>query len=262
MRSITSAAPTVYALMGINSANSHGEPPLPEVVEAAKDLGGPVEKCLIVPCDAIGVEQITRYPDMIAPVEKEAPLAVNLMSMVPSVTPVCYASVFSGATPDVHGIRMKGYKPVLSIQTLYDILPAAGRKMASAAVLDCSIDLIFQERPVTYFRTSGDEESMHRGFEIMNDDSYDCMVVYLSDYDDTLHKSTAWADDSVKAMYGVTEKFARLGRALDESAWGKYRRAIIFAPDHGAHTSEEGKGAHGTEMPEDMLVRHYYGLRK
>jgi hypothetical protein len=31
-------------------------------------------------------------------------------------------------------------------------------------------------------------------------------------------------------------------------------------PDHGGHYVSEVKGGHGSDMPEDMLVNHYYRI--
>jgi hypothetical protein len=30
--------------------------------------------------------------------------------------------------------------------------------------------------------------------------------------------------------------------------------------DHGIHTNDEGHGTHGSDLPEDLNVMHFYGL--
>jgi len=44
--------------------------------------------------------------------------------------------------------------------------------------------------------------------------------------------------------------------------WQKYNRMIWFAPDHGAYIDgQSGKGIHGDNIPEDMQVQHYIGIK-
>ena len=38
-------------------------------------------------------------------------------------------------------------------------------------------------------------------------------------------------------------------------------RTLVFVPDHGGHLVEENTGIHGFDIPEDMLVSHYYRLK-
>lgn len=63
------------------------------------------------------------------------------------------------------------------------------------------------------------------------------------------------------ALRRVVSNFVKLGEAIDELPWRQFNRAIFFAPDHGAHTGENGKGTHGSDLPEDLLVRHCFGFR-
>lgn len=155
---ITAILPTVLALMQIPAQLPFAEHALPGVLASAgTTFSGAVERCLIVAADAIGVAQSTRYPDAIAPVVQQAPYAVTLRAMVPSLTPVCYASMFSGVTPDIHGIR-KYEKPILTVETLFDLLPIAGKRVAIVAVKDSSIDRIFRGRPIAYFSEQDDAQ--------------------------------------------------------------------------------------------------------
>ncbi len=257
---ITTIAPTICELMGVSSSDCHGAAPLPAIVAAARSLGGPVERCLIVAGDAIGVEQLTRYPDVAESLSREAPEAVTLRAMSPSVTPVCYGSMFSGATPDTHGIKAYA-KPVLTVGTLFDVLPAAGKRVAIVAVPGCSMDKIFRERPIDYFIEPDDAGVLDRALRLIAGDAYDCLFAYLPAYDSELHRSTPWSDEAIAAMRQVASHFGQLSAAIDEPPWRGFNRAIHFAPDHGAHTGDNGKGTHGSDLPDDMIVRHYFGFR-
>lgn len=260
LRAITTIAPTICRLMGVTGCDCYGENPLAEIVDASASLPGAVERCLIVAADAIGLEQFRRCPDIAPPVVEQAPHTVILRAVMPSVTPVCYASMFSGATPDIHGITAYA-KPVLTINTLFDVLSAAGKRVAIAAVAGSSIDLIFRNRPIAYFTEPDDAHVVDRALNLIATDSCDCLVVYLSAYDDELHHTTPWSEEAVTAMRQVVSHFAQLGNAIDKLTWRRFSRMIHFAPDHGAHIGDNGKGTHGSDLPDDVVVQHYFGLR-
>jgi hypothetical protein len=55
--------------------------------------------------------------------------------------------------------------------------------------------------------------------------------------------------------------FIQLNMYFDK-CWNQYPRVIVFSPDHGAHlNNSDGRGTHGEDIPEDMEVNHYYGIR-
>ncbi len=78
--------------------------------------------------DAIAEWIYKKYPEYLPEVIKKTNKAVYLSTVMPSVTPVCFATMYTGAQPSVHGIR-KYEKPVLSIDTLFDALARAGKSL-------------------------------------------------------------------------------------------------------------------------------------
>jgi predicted AlkP superfamily phosphohydrolase/phosphomutase len=93
---------------------------------ASKSLGKHVEKALIYAPDAIGEGLRRDYAKLFDPVEKIAPIEVAIRAVLPTYTPVCFSSMFTGAPPETHGIR-KYEKPVLGCDTLFDALARAGK---------------------------------------------------------------------------------------------------------------------------------------
>ena len=79
--------------------------------------------------DAIGAHLVRSYAEAFEPVARHAPTSVEACAVMPSVTPVCFASMFTGAPPDTHGIR-KSERPTLTRDTLCDALSRAGRRVA------------------------------------------------------------------------------------------------------------------------------------
>ena len=100
--------------------------------------------------DAIAQWVYEKYPQLCAEAKKWTELEVPFCTVMPSVTPVCYATMYTGAQPEVHGIR-KYAKPVLTIDTLFDALVRAGKKVAIIAQETTSMACIYQERDIDYF---------------------------------------------------------------------------------------------------------------
>jgi hypothetical protein len=258
---LTSLTPTVCQLMGVPPPETTACSGLEHVAKAAGQIfgGKTVEKCLIFCPDAIGVH-LWMHPELdFRQVLNAAPLQLPVRSVIPPKTPVCFASMFTGAPPEVHGIR-RYERPVLSCDTMFDVLVRGNKRVAIVAVRDSSIDLIFRGRNLDYFSEPYDPDVRERTLQLVQQAEHDVIVAYQQEYDDTLHKTTPFSDACVRAAKNHLDAFAALAGAVRES-WGQYRRALVFAPDHGAHIDpNSGHGDHGEDIPEDMHIFHCYGL--
>lgn len=258
--SIQSLTASVCALMGV-AWPEHLSPALEPVLAAAQmHLGGrTVSRCLVYAPDALGHHLYRRDPRMFAAIEAACPERVALRAVMPSVTPVCFASIFTGLSPDQHGIREYA-KPVLTCDTLFDLLARAGKRVAIVAVANSSIDTIFRERNIDYYSENYDAEATERALELLAKDQHDFILVYHQEYDDMLHDHTPFDPVALAAAERNVSACATLAAAARE-AWRHHDIALIVAPDHGAHIDPAtGKGDHGLDIPEDMEVNHFYGL--
>lgn len=81
---------------------------------------------------------------------------------MPSVTPVCFASMYSGVMPEIHGI-MRYEKPVLKIKTVFDALAAAGKRCAIVSTEGDSISKSSSSviLTITYIRPSRNAMKRH-----------------------------------------------------------------------------------------------------
>jgi hypothetical protein len=247
--------------MGIPAPIASTAEALREVVlEAGRSFGGgDAEKCLVFAPDAMGCHLAGVRPDLFASVASVAPLRLSLRSVVPPKTPVCFASMFSGMEPSQHGIR-KYEKPVLKCDTLFDALARNGKSVAVVSVRDCSIDVIFRGRSVDFFTEEYDPQVTERAVSLMEDGRHDFILAYHQEYDDVMHGSTPFSEAALRAAENHVEGFLRLSLAVDR-CWGAFNRAVLFAPDHGAHVDERtGLGSHGDDIPEDMDVFHFWGF--
>jgi hypothetical protein len=234
---------------------------LGEVVQAAKRDGiAKVEKCLVYAPDAVGLQMYQNFRSLFDAVLKHAPLAVPLCSVIPPITPVCFASMFTGAQPRVHGLQKKE-KPVLTCDTIFDALIRAGKRVAIVSVKEQSIDLIFRKRKIQYFSELDDQAVTRRTIELIQSNKYDFIVAYHCEYDDILHEKTHYCPEAIQALNNDIAAFSQLADTMDVF-WRRNNRAIVFAPDHGAHIDpESGKGTHGNNIPQDMHVQHYFGIK-
>jgi hypothetical protein len=257
---IAGVTPTVCDLMGVpRPALSAVEAFSPVIVEIKAQLGlARAGKCLIYAPDALGSMLISRHRELFAPVLDLAPVSIELRSMLPPKTPVCFASMFTGALPGAHGIRMYE-KPVLSCDTLFDALLRAGKRPAIAAVRDSSCDVIFRNRAMDYFPEEYDRQVTDRTVDLLRADTHDLILAYHQEYDDSLHATTIESEQSMAAAQHHVASFIRLCEVFNQR-WSHYDRLVIFAPDHGGHDETvTGHGTHGDDIPEDMLVTHFLG---
>jgi len=261
MQQITAITPTICRLMDIDLPRLSTDEIIEIVQEAKNNIIGdhPVEKCFIYAPDAIGEALFQRQTKEFEAIIQLAPVQVVLRSVMPPKTPVCFASMFTGAQPDEHGIKMYE-KPVLGCDTLFDALIRAGKEVAIVAVRDSSISLIFLNRHFDYFIEEYDQQVINRTHQILNDHDHDLILVYNQEYDDTMHRTTPRSEEALGAMRKHLETFVN----LTESFLDRYKDhncLTLFSPDHGCHIDpENGRGSHGLDMPEDMEVRSFWGI--
>ncbi|MBQ6620208.1 MAG: hypothetical protein IJH68_08695 [Thermoguttaceae bacterium] len=259
--SVGCVTPTICALMGLPTTDVCEVEPLAKVLEIAQAKldGKPVQKALIFCPDAIGKVQFEHWPDDFAPLVKEVDYLMTGTNVLPSVTPVCFSTIFTGASPAVHGIQ-KYEKPALTVETLFDVCAKAGLKAAIVAENDSSIDKVFRKRPIWYFSTPGPADAFEMCKFILNNyDNFDLIVCYDGSYDSVMHGTGVWDERAHQAARDSIHRYLELIRLTDE-VWKGYNRVVVFAPDHGSHDSQEGKGGHGSDSPEDSIVNHGWRL--
>ena len=140
--------------------------------------------------DAIAEWVYRKYPSLVRAVSKRCDLELPLATVMPSVTPVCFGTMYTGAQPSVHGIQ-KYEKPVITIDTLFDALVRAGKKVAIVTYGQCSLSRIFLDRDIDYyhFENGNIEEVNAKAAELILRDEHDFLVVYNGNYDTVMHKT-------------------------------------------------------------------------
>ena len=259
---VTDLTPTLCDLLGARRPAQCQAQPLAAVLQEARRVlqGAQVEKALIFAPDAVGCHLWERFPEQLARVEALAPVRVPVRTGMPSVTPVCFASMYSGALPDIHGIREYA-KPILTVETLFNTLPEAGKRTVISAVNNCSIDTIFRRRPVTYLSNDLNDDVMRYSTMTLEGTDCDVLLHYAMDYDHIMHATGPFSERALDAFRQDIDDFETLV-ALADRVWSRHNRLYVFCPDHGAHQTEPGRGGHGSDRDEDLLVYHFYAIRK
>lgn len=252
---LRSFTPTLCEAMGIERPKHAEVAPYIELKNAA----GKIKKALIYCPDAFGVHAFKKAPKLYETIKKSSTHEAELLSIFPPKTPVCFASLFSGATPEQHGITSYE-KPVLKCDTLFDALIRAGKKVAIVAVKNSSIDIIFRERELDYFSMDYDPLVSAKALELLENNEHDVIVVYHQEYDDLLHDSGLFSELALKALEHHADSWEMLVRNAKKK-W-KENFLVAFTPDHGGHTDpKHGLGDHGDNVPEDMELRHFFYIK-
>ena len=218
--------------------------------------GKKADRILMYNPDAVAQWIVDKYPAYIAEVQSRTELPLPLRTVMPSVTPVCFGTMYTGAQPAVHGIQ-KYEKPVIRIDTLFDALIRAGKKPVIIADNKCSMGKIFLERPMDYFLFDTIEEVNAKAAEVILKDQYDFIAVYNGNYDSVMHKNGPEAPISLAALRTNSFTFAQFS-AMVENCWTKHNTLMGFCMDHGCHEIDGDCGSHGLDMPEDLNIRHYF----
>ena len=206
--------------------------------------------------DAVAQWVYEKYPQLFNIGEHYAELKLPLQSVMPSVTPVCFGTMYTGAQPSVHGI-MKYEKPVIKIDTIFDALIRAGKKPVIIADDGCSLSKIYLERDMDYFFYKTYEEVNAKAAELIMKDEHDFYVVYNGNYDSVMHKT---GPESVAALSQLQANCRTYGMFAEmiKNHWSGHNTLIGFAMDHGCHEIDGDCGSHGLDMPEDLNITHMY----
>ena len=207
--------------------------------------------------DAVAQWVYEKYPNFFKEVEAYTEQKMPFCTVMPSVTPVCFGTMYTGAQPCVHGIQ-KYEKPVIKIDTIFDALIRAGKKPVIVADNKCSMGKIYLEREMDYFLYSSYEEVNAKAAELILDDQYDFICVYNGNYDSTMHKNGPESAISLAELRANSRTFGIFAQMI-KNHWKHHNTLVGFAMDHGCHEIDGECGSHGLDMPEDLNITHFYG---
>jgi hypothetical protein len=84
--------------------------------------------------DAIAQWIYEKYPQLFVEMDNRTELSLPYKTVMPSVTPVCFGTMYTGAQPSVHGIQ-KYEKPVIKIDTIFDAFIRAAQRGVDVRII-------------------------------------------------------------------------------------------------------------------------------
>ncbi len=255
--SLDTICAALTSALGIEAPSFAAEPnaDLCDFIQKAFD-GQKADRIFMYNPDAIAQWIYQKYEAMFAEAKQRADVEIPLCVVMPSVTPVCFGTMYTGAQPDVHGI--KAYvKPVITIDTIFDALVRSGKKAAIVSTTGDSMSHIYLERDIDYFIYDTIEQVNAKACELIIKDEYDFIAVYNGNYDSYMHR---FGPESCEALGELRANVRAYGMFCELIAehWKSHNSLVGFAMDHGCHEIDGGCGSHGLDMEEDLNVVHLY----
>jgi len=250
INSMMDVAPTVSAVLGLRvPAGARGKPLDP----AAVTLAGAARVALIVP-DGLGLYAWGLW-------QREMPFlkalraehGLTLSSVMPSITPVNFATMITGADAAGHGVG--SFRDDLACESLFDVVRAAGGKSAGIGLAGYTGSELLGRLADIWGRVDGgtDDDIAATIIEIVDGARPEFLIAQLGRVDDVFHQHGP-SSPLVVPMLRDTDR--RLGRLVEHLATSGY--GVLILADHGHHDVDEPsldlKGTHGTACPEDCLV--------
>ena len=265
---LTNFAATVANCMGVEKA-AHMSPAAGDLVKKLTDrAGGTIEKAVFLHCDAVPSYVVERHGVLFAPVRRHTQFEVPFRAVMPSITPVCFAAMFSGTYPDRNGvpeyvtpmITETTVQPSICTSTLIDLLVGAGKRVAVVTCSNGCIASMLYRRGEDLRIIDGDDDK--KMFEeargILERDECDVLFLYQLSYDHTMHEYGPEDPRTLGVLGTITDRFDRLA-ALARKTWKNDRVLTVFNADHGSHRLPNGAGTHGEDVPEDMNMIWFFG---
>ena len=213
--------------------------------------GRKADRVFIYNTDAIGQWVIEKYPSLWAEARDAMELELPMCTTNPPKTPVAFGTMYTGAAPVIHGI-VQYEKKLITIDTLFDALVRAGKKVALLTRDKYSMAVIFAQRSIDYYFFDTWAEVNAKAVELILRDEYDFILTYNANFDDVLHKKGAESVETLSEMRFNCRTFCMFNELI-KNHWGHHDVLIGTGMDHGCH--EKG---HGEDIPEDRNIVHYY----
>ncbi len=258
-RSLDTLCAALAGAMGIE-APRNAAPACPELLNYVNQKlnDQKVDRVFMYNPDAIAQWVSEKYPQYLKEAIARTEMEVPFQTVMPSVTPVCFGTMYTGAQPAVHGIQ--GYKkPVITIDTLFDALLRAGKKPAIVSTGKDSLSLIFLERQMDYFICDTEEAANAVAAELICRDEHDFILVYNGNYDLYMHKFGPESPEALAELRANSRVYG-IFDALIRTHWKRHNTLVGFAMDHGCHEIDGNCGSHGLDMEEDLNIVHRYQI--
>ncbi len=177
-----------------------------------------------------------------------------LRSVMPSITPVNFATMVTGTDQAGHGVMAR--TDPFACETLFETVRRSGNKSAGIGIDDYTgTALLGRYADICGNAGEGSDDTVaERTMEIAERDEPMFLIAQLGRVDDVFHKYGPSSPEVVPMLRDSDRRLMRFVERLGRLDYG-----IIILADHGQHDVQPGeagslRGNHGTESPEDCLV--------
>ncbi len=177
-------------------------------------------------------------------------VAIEAQTVVPSITMTSHASMISGVSPGVHGIRFNRYQPWsrIAFPTIYSVCKRAQLRCGLFAGKRKFAHFAENEPGVESYRWGPDAHSViEQSLDYIRTASPDFAMLHLAEVDWSGH-GDGWGSEPQRKSIRMID--ALLGGFIDElNDWLERPYVLIVTSDHGGH--DQG---HGTDHPDDVAI--------
>ena len=247
MYDMCSVAPTVSKILGIRPPMSSESSHLPNVI----DTMVPTDKLAVIVVDAFGISTWNNSREYTPTINKLETLhGIVIHSVMKTITPINFATMLTGASPETHGITSR--EMPLKHETIFDSMREYRMRSATAARALSSLGVLISPHADKPGIAGSNLDSEVTEITVSNlRDGFNLVWVQLLDVDDAGHAFGPYSDESKAAVAGADKNLRVILEAAVEEGY-----SVMVLADHGQHDSndETYKGTHGTDMPEDVEV--------
>ncbi|MGI6492550.1 MAG: alkaline phosphatase family protein [Pelotomaculum sp.] len=217
-----------------------------EVAEIAREALGQNQRVMIIYLDGFGYDSYQEAKALGLIPFMAGLKAQKAATVCPSITPVAFAAMVTGQTPNITGVKARADHQ-LNCSSIFDLARAEGRETFIAEgdkqIIELAGEVEFN--PDLNGDGSTDDEVFAAAQSNMD---ADLLLVHFHGIDDTCHN---FAPHSQEAL-AVIAKTDGLVRELCRKWPGK----VVIIADHGQHeVTEDGKkGNHGEFRASDLFI--------
>ena len=249
--SMMDIAPTVSAVLRLPVPGQAKGAPIPEIVDA---LSG-VERVALLAPDALGWFAFDMWKSEMPHLRSlHARNSIALRSVMPSITPVNFATMITGT--DLAGHDVHTFRDDFACETLFDVVRKGNGRSAGVGLHGYTgSELLGRFADICGNAGDGsDDDVAEKIIEIVDADGPEFLIAQLGKVDDAFHEHGPSSLAVVPMLKATDARLKRLTGHLRPLGYG-----IVILSDHGQHdvtdpATEELKGTHGTNAPEDCLV--------
>jgi predicted AlkP superfamily pyrophosphatase or phosphodiesterase len=251
--SMTCVAPTISKILGLRIPQQATGSIISEVLESLKDI----ERIAVLAPDALGFLTWKRWKKHMPFLTSLASIhLLVLRSVMPSKTPVNFATIVSGCEISNH--RVHTYDDCFQCETLFDIIRKEGWKSAGVGQKDYTGSrLLGRNADICGVGEPGGDEGVEKQIlEISSKQNPHFIIAQLGRTDDVFHCYGVTSPKVIPHLKEMDDRLQRLVKHLKD-----YRYGILILSDHGQHdfyclgdTSMPPRGTHHTDSDEDCLV--------